>query len=39
MTVADLRERMSGDEFMRWYVHFGRKAQAQEMVAALQGKR
>lgn len=31
MTVAQLRERMSNDEFMRWGVYYSRKAQKQEL--------
>jgi hypothetical protein len=31
MTVAELRERMSGDEFLRWQVYFGRKAQRAQL--------
>lgn len=27
MTVARLREELDGDEYMRWGVYFGRKAQ------------
>lgn len=33
MTVADLRERMSGDEFLRWQVYYARKAQREELEA------
>lgn len=31
MTVADMRRRMSAEEWMRWGVYYGRKAQRQEM--------
>lgn len=31
MTVAELRERMSADEFLYWEVYFGRKAQRIEL--------
>lgn len=31
MTVADLRERMSGDEFNRWYIYYARRSQEQEL--------
>ena len=31
MTVAELRDRVSGDEFVRWWVYYGRKAQRQEL--------
>lgn len=33
MTVDDLRERMSTDEFMRWQVYYGRLAQTQQLAA------
>jgi hypothetical protein len=33
-TVDELRERLSGDEFTRWYVYFGRKAQQRELAVA-----
>lgn len=36
MTVADLRLRMTGDEWIRWTIYYGRKAQRQEL-AALRG--
>lgn len=32
-TVAELREDMSADEFMRWGVYYGREAQRAEMAA------
>ncbi len=31
MTVADLRRRLSAQEFMQWTVFLGRKAQRQEL--------
>ena len=31
MTVAQLLAEMSNDEYMRWYVYYGRKNQRQEM--------
>lgn len=31
MTVGELRRRMSAEEFMRWTVYYGRKAQRAEM--------
>lgn len=31
MTVGELRSRMSADEFLRWAVYFGRKAQRREL--------
>jgi hypothetical protein len=31
MTVAEMQDRMSGDEFMRWSVYYGRKAQRDEL--------
>lgn len=31
MTVARLRQEMSNEEFVRWGVYFGRKAQRQEL--------
>lgn len=34
MTVAYLRDNMSSDEFMRWGVYYGRKAQREELAAA-----
>jgi hypothetical protein len=37
MTVADLRDRVSGDEFTRWAVYFGRKEQRHQL-AALKAK-
>lgn len=30
MTVHDLRRRMGNDEFIRWQVYYGRKAQKQQ---------
>lgn len=32
-TVAELRRRMGHDEFVRWQVYYGRKAQRQELAA------
>lgn len=34
MTVADLRERMSADEYLRWGVFYARKAQREELEMA-----
>jgi hypothetical protein len=31
MTVDEMRERMSNEEFVRWSVYFGRKAQREEL--------
>lgn len=31
MTVADLRSRMSNQEWVEWTVYYGRKAQRREM--------
>jgi hypothetical protein len=31
MLVADLRERMSADEFLRWSMYYARKAQREEL--------
>jgi hypothetical protein len=31
MTVAELRARMDSDEFNRWTVYFGRKAQREQV--------
>lgn len=33
MTVADMRARMSEDEFVRWTVFHGRKAQRRQLAA------
>lgn len=33
MTVADMRERMSGEEYTGWGVYFGRKAQREQLAA------
>lgn len=33
MTVDDLRQRMSMQEFMQWGVFYGRKAQRQELAS------
>lgn len=33
MTVGELRERMSNEEFVRWSIYYGRKAQAAELEA------
>lgn len=33
MTVARLRDEMTCDEFMRWGVYLGRKAQRRELAA------
>lgn len=34
MTVAELRERMSAQEWVGWHVYFGRKAQREELEMA-----
>lgn len=34
MTVARLRAEMPNDEFVRWTVWYGRRAQVQELAAA-----
>jgi hypothetical protein len=39
MTVARLRAEMSNEEFMRWGIYFGRKAQRAELEAQKGGKR
>jgi len=31
MTVARLREEMSGDEWTRWVIYYSRKAQREEL--------
>jgi|GEM_PF-3152263 len=31
MTVAELRQRMSADEFLRWGIYYARKAQREEL--------
>jgi hypothetical protein len=31
MLVSDLRERISNQEYIEWYVYFARKAQRQEL--------
>jgi hypothetical protein len=31
MTVAELRERMSNDEYMRWSVYYARRGQQAEL--------
>ena len=31
MTVEEMRERMSNEEFVRWSVYYGRKAQREEL--------
>lgn len=33
MTVARLRAEMSNDEFTRWGIYYGRKAQREELAA------
>lgn len=33
MTVARLRAEMSSDEFLRWSVYLGRKAQREQLAA------
>lgn len=33
MTVAELRSRMGSDEFQRWGIYYGRKAQREELAA------
>lgn len=38
-TVAQLREDMSADEFMRWGVYFGREAQQAELAAKVRNGR
>lgn len=38
MTVAELRERMSNEEFQRWGVYYGRLAQRQELERATTGR-
>jgi hypothetical protein len=37
MTVAQLREEMSSDEFTRWHVYYARKAQRDELARLQQG--
>lgn len=36
MTVADLRERLSGQEYLQWSVYFSRKANRQKLAQASQ---
>ena len=31
MTVSEMRQRMSGDEFTGWAIYYGRKAQREQM--------
>lgn len=31
MTVDEMRQRMSGDEFLYWSIYYARKAQRQEL--------
>jgi hypothetical protein len=38
MTVGRLMADMSGDEYMRWSVYYGRMAQKQELAAATKGR-
>lgn len=37
MTVAQLRVEMSSDEYMRWGVYYGRKAQREQMAMQKKG--
>jgi hypothetical protein len=37
MTVARMRAEMSADEFMRWGVYYGRKAQQMELATRKGG--
>jgi hypothetical protein len=37
MTVAELRDRMGAEEFMRWGVYYARKAQREELAAKRAG--
>lgn len=39
MTVDRLRQQMPADEFCRWGVYFGRKAQREEMATRKAHKR
>lgn len=38
-TVEELRESMTQDEFVRWMVYHGRKAQRQELAMKTRGAR
>jgi hypothetical protein len=33
MTVADMRYRMSGEEYLGWWIYYGRKAQRMQLAA------
>jgi hypothetical protein len=37
MTVGELRDRMSGDEYLRWTIYYGRKAQREELARMKAG--
>lgn len=37
MTVGELRERMSADEFLRWHIYYARKAQREELASKRAG--
>lgn len=37
MTLAEMRQRMSSEEYIDWSVYYGRKAQ-REQLASLRGK-
>lgn len=38
MTVAEMRERMSGDEFTRWSIFYARKTQREELERLKAGR-
>lgn len=38
MLVADLRERMSNDEYVRWQIFYARRAQRAELARLTQGR-
>ena len=38
MLVADMRAKISNDEYTGWYVYFGRKAQRREMAEKTRGR-
>jgi hypothetical protein len=37
MTVGRMRAEMSNDEFVRWGIYYGRKAQREELAAKAKG--
>lgn len=39
MTVAEMRERISGEEYLGWCIYYGRKGQRIELEAGRRGHR